>query len=137
MKYTAIIFSTVAALWLAGCAATDDQETKQGSRAEALEAEIKAKQGEPVRRVCFTRSINGWRALGRKSLLLSKGVNDWYKLDLVGTCDPKWAFDTIAIQTRPAGASCLTRGDRIATPDRAVSGNCVITDIYRWDDKAE
>ncbi len=134
MKHSPRILGSLFAILLAGCAASAEGDAADGND---IDAEIAARQGEEVDRVCFARSINGWRSLGRRSILIEKGVNDWYKLDLIGTCDPQWAFDAIAIRTRPAGASCLRRGDRIDTPDRSVSGSCAITKIYRWNEAAD
>lgn len=123
----------VGAAVLAGC-----QTAEEYAAAESrLQSEIAAKQGQRVDRLCFTRSINGWRELGKKAVLIEKGVNDWYKLDLLGTCQPEWAFNAIALKTRPAGSSCLSRGDEIATFDQPIDGDCVITAIYEWDEDAE
>lgn len=112
--------------------------TQAADRQARLAAEIKARQGEPVNQICFTRSIDGWKSLGRKSLLLSKGVNEWYKLDLSGTCDPQWAFNAIGIETHPTGALCLSKGDEIKTFNNpGQHETCFITDIYKWNDKAK
>lgn len=94
------------------------------------------RQGEEVNQICFTRNINGWQALGSRSLLLNKGVNDWYKLDLIGTCRPDWAFNAIALRTT-GGSSCLSKFDAIKTFDDPVSmGSCQIQHIYKWNKDA-
>lgn len=103
----------------------------------SIEAEIAARQGKEVDRICFARQINGWRAIGEHAVLLEKGVNDWYKLDLVGTCRPEWAFNAIAVRTRPAGSLCLSKGDRIETFTTPMVESCAIVAIYEWDEKAE
>jgi hypothetical protein len=103
----------------------------------ALEAEIATRQGKEVDRICFASQINGWRELSRDSILVEKGVNDWYQLDLSGTCEPDNAFDAIAVRTRPAGSPCLTKGDSIQTFDAPIKGSCFIRSIHEWDDKAE
>jgi len=104
---------------------------------EAIEAEIEAKQGAEVDRLCFVQSINGWKALGKDFLLLKKAVNDWYKLDLLGTCHPEWAFDAIAILPQPSTSVCLRPGDQIRTFDSPASGSCMISKIHTWDEDAE
>jgi hypothetical protein len=119
-----------AAFGLAACQTAAERETADAETA----ALIAARQGAEVDRICFTGNINGWNELSRNAILLEEGVNDWYKVDLVGTCEPEWAFNTIAIASRPAGSSCLTRGDRITTDDRNVSGVCYIDRIYEWDE---
>jgi hypothetical protein len=132
MKITLIF--TVAALILAGCATARDQTNT------TRDAEIAAKQGKEVRQICFAQNINGWRAFGRDSVLLQKGVNDWYRVELTGSCEPERAFNVIALRSRPAGSPCLSRGDNIDTPDIAGGqsyGSCFISKIYEWDEKAK
>jgi len=109
----------------------------EGRRDQAtLDAEVAARQGEQVDRICFTREIDGWRALGEDAVLLEKGVNDWYKLDLAGTCEPEWAFETIALRTRPAGSLCVSEGDAIQTLGMPGDGTCFISAIHEWDEDA-
>lgn len=131
LKTKALIVALAASpLLVAGCATVEDRE----AAAAAKEADIAARQGAEVDRVCFTRSINGWRPVSEKSVLLRQGVTEWYKLDLIGTCDPRFAFETIALRQRPAGGLCLTPGDRLDTFDRSFGGSCAITKIYEWND---
>ncbi|MCG8440261.1 MAG: DUF6491 family protein [Caulobacterales bacterium] len=130
MKRLALV--SAAAAIVAGC-----QTIAQAPEPDPeLAALVEARQGEEVDRICFTRSINNWRALGRDSLLLEKGVNDWFKVDVSGTCDPKFAFEFIALSPR-GGSSCLTRGDRIDTDASPPRGFCLISRMYRWDETAE
>jgi hypothetical protein len=130
MKWMLPIAGAVA---LAGCQTAADRAGRQ----DRLEAEIAARQGAEVDRICFARSVNGWRPLGRDALLLRHSGDRWYKVDLAGTCDPEWAFNAIGIETRPAGSSCLSRGDHISTPDTPTDGRCVIIAIHEWDEDAE
>jgi hypothetical protein len=129
----ALIALAAVALAAAACQSSQQVETE---RSAALEAEIAARQGAEIDRVCFTRNINGWRPLGRRAVLVRQSVRDWYMLDLVGSCEPAWAFNTIALRSRPAGGSCLTRGDTLITDDVAVPGRCMIDAIYEWDEGA-
>jgi hypothetical protein len=121
-----------AAAALAACA-TAEQRAEVDA---ALEREIAARQGDEVDRICFTSNINGWRPLGRDAVLIRQSVRDWYKLDLVGPCEPEWAFNTIAIRSRPTGSSCLTPGDTLATDDRTMPGTCFIDAIHVWNEDA-
>jgi hypothetical protein len=127
------------ALALIGAATLATACQTAGDRAQVsaeLEREIAARQGEEVDRVCFAGNINGWRPLGRDAVLIRQSVRDWYKLDLIGTCEPEWAFNTIAIESRPSGASCLTPGDALTTDDRTVAGRCFIDAIHVWNEDA-
>jgi len=97
---------------------------------------VAARQGAEVNRVCFTDQINSWSPLGDRSVLLRQGVNDWYKLDLTGNCRPDWAYNAIALRTRPAGSLCLTSGDDLETFESPIHGHCIIDAIHAWNDKA-
>ena len=91
------------------------------------------RQGEEVKQICFASSIKGQR----RSVILTKGVNDEFKVDLSGVCDVSQAM--MKIGTRSRGSSCLTRGDDILV-DNGFSGvdRCMITKIYIWNaDKQE
>ena len=128
----AALAALIGAGLLAACASTDYAKQEDAQR----QAEIAARQGASVSQVCFTRNIDSWRALGRNAVLIRKGLRDWYKLDLVGTCEPEWAILAIGIRS-PAGSSCISRGDRVDTFSREpVSTTCMITDIHIWNDKA-
>ena len=128
----AIVPALLAASLAAACSTTEERQ----EAAAAVEREIAARQGEEVNRICFARQIDSWRALDRRSILLRNGVRDWYKLDLIGSCEPDWAFNAIAVRSRPAASSCLSPGDQIITDDAAVSGTCSISRIYEWDEDA-
>lgn len=97
--------------------------------------------GEKVDRICFQRSIDGWRTakgFGR-AVLLNRGVNDWYLVKVSGACRANdFAFaHKIGIESRPAGG-CVRRGDVILVEGAGRSVNrCFIRSINRWDDDAE
>jgi hypothetical protein len=92
--------------------------------------------GDEVRQICFASSINGWKEFNgeRRSVILTKGVKDEYKLELSGICDISQGMNSIATRTR--GSSCLSRGDEIIVSN-GFSGvdRCFIKKIYKW--KAE
>ena len=102
------------------------------------EVQINPRQGEEVKQICFASSINGWREVDgeRSSVILTKGVSEEYKLDLSGSCDLTYAFNSFATRTR--GSSCLTRGDDIIFND-GLSGinRCMIKKIYKWNPAEE
>ena len=101
-----------------------------------VDAEIAARQGEAVDRICFTRQIDNWRGLDRHAILVEKGVNEWFKLDLTGPCEPDLAFERIALRTSPPGG-CLTKGDAVATFSTPTYGVCRIVAMYKWNAAAE
>ena len=96
--------------------------------------------GEKVDRICFQRTIDGWReARGfRKAVLLERGVNNWYLVKLSGSCnahDFRFA-QSIGIESRPAGG-CVRRGDVILVRGAGDFVNrCFIREMYEWDDDA-
>lgn len=97
-----------------------------------VDAEVAARQRDAVDRVCFTSQINNWRSLDDHAILIEKGVNEWYKLDLTGPCEPDLAFQRIAVHTKPPGG-CLSKGDAVATFTTPTYGVCRITAMHRWD----
>ncbi len=133
MKRFALL--SAVALLVASCAVTPEQAAEREAREAAFQAELDAGRGESVSRICFTRSIDSYRALDDDNLLLRSGVNEWHLLELAGSCRPDWAFNAIGVQTRGA-SSCLSRGDAIITEDNGLGGRCLISRIYEWDEDA-
>lgn len=122
-----VFFAGLAALAVAAC---------QTQTTETAEATPDARQGEEVRQVCFNQQIRNWQAHDRQSVIVVKGLRDEYKLDLVGTCDPRDAFTTIGLVSR-GGSSCLSPGDQLVTDDRTGAGPCSIRRIYKWNADAQ
>jgi hypothetical protein len=114
-----------AALIAAACQSTTPSDA-MASR------EIAARQGAEVDRICFVDDITGWRPLGRRSILVKKGLDEWHRLELSGTCSPQWAYDTIATSSR-AGSSCLSPGDQVKTFDLTHGSQCWIRSIHAWN----
>ena len=98
---------------------------------ETTNAEPDPRQGKEVRQVCFNQQIRNWRENDRKSIIVEKGFNEEYKLDLIGTCQPDDAFLSIGLVSRVGGGSCLSSGDRLVT-DARYDGSCSIRRIYEW-----
>ncbi len=99
--------------------------------AQTADAKPDARQGKEVRQVCFNQQIRNWRDNDRRSIIIEKGVNDEYKLDLIGTCQPQDAFLNIGLVSRVGGGSCLSTGDKLVT-DTRYDGSCSIRRIYEW-----
>lgn len=126
-----IAWAALPGLWLlAACATTPAAD---GARAQR-DAEITARRGEAVNRIC-PRGNDGWRALGDDVLLL-EARGEWYMAELAGACDPDAAFAAIGTRSR-SGSSCIERGDNIFTGPPRSGARCVITAIYAWDEDAE
>lgn len=121
----------------AACAATMAAAACSTAPTETADAKPDPRQGAEVKNICFQSQIRNWNALDRHSVIVEKGVNDHYKLDLVGTCDPQDAFSSIGLISRPAGGSCLETGDRLVTDSRYPGGTCSITRIYKWNEDAD
>lgn len=107
---------------------------------EGGEEKVDLRLGEEVDRICFPRNINGWKTVKKEDnvLLLEEGVNDWYRVELLGACryrDLRFTHK-IALETRPSGG-CVTRGDVITLIDNSgFNRRCTITQINEWDDDA-
>ncbi len=106
----------------------------------AREDVVDQRIGEEVDRICFQRNIDGWKeAKGFDSaVLLERGVNDWYLVEVSGACrarDFRFA-QTIGIDSRPRGG-CVRRGDILLVEGGGGFVNrCFISEIYEWDDDA-
>jgi hypothetical protein len=104
---------------------------------EKAEAKPDPRQGAEVRNVCFSSQIRNWRALDNRSVIVEKGLKDEYKLELIGTCQPRDAFTSIGLVSRVGGGSCLEEGDRLITDARYDDGSCSILRIYEWHKDAD
>jgi hypothetical protein len=104
------------------------------------------RRGEEVGQICFARSIDGFRTLKGvdDAVLLERGVNDWYFVELIGMCsESQLRFaQSVAIVSRPSGG-CLTTGDTLIFSDSAFFNDrpiernrCTVRRIYKWDEKA-
>jgi hypothetical protein len=136
MKVAVVV---AAALALVACQSPTNQSAAAPGAGRpgkpTVEQLVAARQGPEVNQVCFASQINGWSALGDKAVLVEMRLNDWYKLDLSGDCQPQWAFNAIKIRSFP-GSDCISRGDRLTTDDRAVRGVCFVNAIHKWNYKA-
>ena len=119
---------------VAACATTPEEDTARADAQAQIDAEILARKGETVSRVC-PRGSDGWKALGDDVLLLEAG-DEWFMAELAGTCDPETAFAGIVTRSSPA-SSCIERGDDIFTGRPRSGGRCVITALYAWDVDAD
>lgn len=96
--------------------------------------------GEEVDKICFRSTINSWRTVDDLDdvVLLQRGVNDWYYVELIGACSNRILRTAleIGIGGRPSGA-CVASGDIIVVRDNpAATRRCAVQRIYRWDDDA-
>lgn len=98
---------------------------------ETADAKPDPRQGKEVRQICFNSQIRNWRENDRKSVIVEKAVNDEYKLELIGTCQPDDAFLSIGLVSRVGGGTCLSEGDKLVT-DARYDGSCSISRIYEW-----
>ena len=131
MKFTKLIFAHSILALLFGCANYPQQDTT------TFDKNNDPRIGEEVRQLCFTQSISGWSAVDndRSSLLVNMGINETYKVALVGACDPDWATMGIAVISR---AGCMSAGDKIVTdaqPKRHAA--CTVSRIYKWNDNVD
>lgn len=125
---------SAAVLFAAACQSPAGETDQSSETAELTEAEPDIRQGAEVNRICFRSQIRGWREHDRRSVIVEKGVREEFKLDLIGTCDPRDAFLSIGLVST-GGLSCLQRGDRLVTDD-SFGGRCSIRRIYEWDEDA-
>jgi hypothetical protein len=123
-----IVAGCAAALFAAACSSAPATET--------ADAKPDARQGEEVRNICFQSQIRNWRELDNRSVIVEAGSRDEYKLELIGTCQPRDAFTQIGLVSR-GGSSCLSTGDTLITDSRYNDGSCSIRRIYKWNKDAK
>lgn len=128
-------------LWLGGAAGMCAAALASGAFAQKdAEKSANPALGEEVDRICFASTINGWRSVKGEDdvVLLERGVNDWYRVELTGGCNESLFRSalTIGIDSRPGGG-CVSRGDVIIVKDTpGFTRRCMITRMYKWDEKA-
>ncbi len=96
--------------------------------------------GDEVKRICFQGNINGWRPVKGEDdvVLLNRGANRWYRVELLGGCRERLFRSALAIgiDSRPGGG-CVSRGDVIVVSDGpGFKRRCSIMRMYEWDDDA-
>ena len=122
---------------LAGCASS-------GTTASDRIAEILAdpRVGEPVDKVCFARSIDGFSENARDSVVLSRGVNSDF-LVLMKGCPRLRDAQSIGLTSR---GSCLRQSDQLIVSDSAFSlggqtpsgpDRCWVDALYEWNQDAD
>jgi hypothetical protein len=126
MKNSKFLFAATAAALLAGCATPP---------VDTADAKPDPRQGEEVNNICFAQQIRNWRENDNRSVIVEARLNDEYKLELIGTCNPRDAFLNIGLVSR-GGSSCLSTGDKLVTDARYNDGSCSIRRIYKWNKDA-
>jgi len=108
------------ALLLAACA---------GNREGREEAIAQGTPGRSVQSICFVRQIESWQPLSEQTIIVERAVNDYYRLDLIGACEPELTYNTIQFESR--SGICLTTGDEIDFPGDFAPA-CTIQSIDTW-----
>jgi len=133
---TALACGAVTAM-IAACTSAPD---KQATDADWM---TDARLGEQVDRICFTSSIDNFRAPSRDTVIVEKGVNDEYLIQTFGNCYNLRHAQSLSLDSF-AGSSCLSKGDAIFAydsafgPDKTDIGpvRCPIKAIYEWNEDA-
>ncbi|VAW02972.1 hypothetical protein MNBD_ALPHA05-973 [hydrothermal vent metagenome] len=140
MKVGELLFALGAAVTVSlGGVVAEDEENKAPSE-EAEDAAAPSRLGPKVERICFGRSINGWKTVDGQgdAVLLRKSVNDWYLVEVSGNCrarDFKFV-QAIGLESHPAGG-CIRRGDYILVESGGgFTNRCFIQGLYEWNDDA-
>jgi len=126
MKNARFLIAATAAAVIAACATPP---------ADMADARPDPRQGEEVNNICFAQQIRDWRELDNRSVIVEAKIRDEYKLELIGTCNPRDAFLSIGLVSR-GGSSCLSAGDKLVTDARYNDGSCSIRRIYKWNKDA-
>ena len=133
---TALACGAVTAM-VAACTSAPDE---QAADADWM---TDARLGEQVDRICFSSSIDNFRAPSRDTVIVEKGVNDEYLIQTFGNCYYLRNAQELSLDTF-GGSSCLSKGDAIFAydsvfgPDKTDIGpvRCPIKAIYEWNEDA-
>ena len=132
LRTTAVILTST--LTLAACQSIPGNPSPSGMAAYADDPRL----GEPVDRICFAFSIDGFSNNERNTVVLREG-RDEYMVEVFGACPDLEYAQSIGID---AVTGCVTRSDAIIVghvPGGTGMGpqRCLIKDIRKWDPKAE
>ncbi len=127
-------FILTSSLALAACQSIPGNPSPSGMAAYADDPRL----GEPVDRICFASSIDGFSNNERNTVVLREG-RDEYMVEVFGACPDLEYAHSIGID---AVTGCVTRSDAIIVghvPGGSGIGpqRCLIKDIRKWDPKAE
>ena len=137
MKKIALILAS-SILIFSGCATTPTDDKPRG--VAALQGDKRL--GEQVDKICFNRSIDGFSATTKDTVVLKRGVSDEYLVEVFGICRDLDRAQSIGIASRQ---SCLSANDSLIVSTSAFSLNdgtgigpdrCRINRIFKWDAKA-
>lgn len=128
----AVIAAASAAVLTACVTATPSEEAGVGGTPDP-------RVGPEVDSLCFTQSINNFRALdGESAVLLERGVDDWFRVETFGNCRAgDFRFARAIGLDDGLSSSCLRRGDDLLVDgpgDRPL--RCAVTRINEWDEQA-
>ena len=126
-------------LMLTACSSASDGTSDKDKLAATL-SDVRV--GEEVRQICFNRSIDGFSKNTRRSVVLSKGINDKFLVTVSGSCPTLSYAQSIGLDST---SSCVGRGDILIVSDSAFGldngtirpDRCFIRDIYNWNEDAE
>ncbi|MCB1669632.1 MAG: DUF6491 family protein [Gammaproteobacteria bacterium] len=100
-----------------------------GSQDRREQAIALGEPGRSVQSICFVRQIESWQPLSEEAIVIERAINDYYRLNLIGACEPDLAFNTLQFESR--SGICLNPGDEIEFPG-SFSPSCTISSIDTW-----
>ncbi len=134
-----IASSVLCAIAITACATANDGEGKAKGIAAFIDD---PRLGAPVDKICFSRNIDGFSDNTDDTVVLKRGVNEEYIVEMFGNCQPLRYAQRIGLVNR---TSCLTRLDSLIVSE-SVFGNstnpfdnqrCQINRIHKWNSKAK
>ena len=122
---------SISCLMLTACASTDEE------RSTAIEADD-PRLGEQVNRVCFTRTIDNFKTVSDRQVILSASPRREYLVE-TGSCFQLDRAQRIGLTDR--GGNCLRRGDIILVSENVFASRsntqqpdrCFIRSMYEWN----
>ncbi|MHA7872485.1 MAG: DUF6491 family protein [Hyphococcus sp.] len=94
--------------------------------------------GPEIVRICFSFAIDNWSTVDGldNAVILRRGVDEWFFLDLIGACSSSTLRSAmqIGIEGDP-NSNCVSRGDVLLVQERgSIARRCAVNHIYEWSD---
>ncbi|WP_300392503.1 DUF6491 family protein [Henriciella sp.] len=132
-----LTLGAAAAAMLAACSSAPSNEE------EMADWMNDARLGEKVDRICFQSSIDNFRMATKNTVIVEKGVNKEYLIEVMGSCHDLAHANALSFDTFP-GSGCISKGDSIYGYDSVFGRDntgippmrCPISSIYEWNEDA-
>ena len=135
MQISYTILSVLAVGTLTACVSANVEDAKPRGVAQF---DGDARLGEQVDRICFGSGIDGFSDTTRDTVVVQKGVDDFYLIETVGSCFRDSSVNAIGID---GTMGCVRRSDVLTISSSFFNApsagmGCTIRSIHKWNKDA-